>query len=125
MHTVMLWGHDWNKPMSRTKRTISKKAFTFFNYLNTLTVGILIKPQRINSDYSHWLGPDYRHTKVADKFRSPTIVSNHTSHSDIYVLNYTLSGENSFLSADFVAKIPAVPLVLLLTPYPTHGTLSH
>ena len=76
-------------------------------YLWMLILGIIPQQRFIEADYSEWLGPDYLKTQKLPE-TIPTIVANHSSAFDIFILLSILKGKVSFVAA---AKFERVPIL--------------
>lgn len=112
---MLTLGHDFNKPMPKWRREISKTLFVYFSYLNAFAVGLIINTKEVDADYTQWLGKDYKKNKLAEGFRCPTYVANHTGWNDITVMLAAHSGDISFLGGDFIENIPVVRGLMVIS----------
>lgn len=70
-------------------------------------IGMIIRVERKEVDYSKWLGSNYR-TQAKKPQKCATLVSNHTGLSDAFVYLWALDGDLGFFAADFMKNIPII-----------------
>ena len=105
-HYVLYWNVDFKKEIPSWKRKISKKIFAIGGYITLLWIGVITVPKNRDTDYSEWLGPDYKKSKEFKKAgQIPTIVSNHCHFCDSPAILYSTGGEASFVAAHHVENM--------------------
>lgn len=62
--------------------------------LKFLVSGVWINFKKVDCDYSHWLGPDYKE-KYKKGLTAPIVVSNHITHMDPGIV-FSYSGTPCF-----------------------------
>lgn len=113
INMLLTVGHDFNQPMPRWRRTLSKVSFTIIPGLTPLFVGIIYKREKVNVDYSKWLGANYT-TDLKDK-KCPTYICNHTGFMDVPPLLTLTKGDISFLGGEFIKDIPIINRLMVLS----------
>jgi len=84
LHVVML-GHDSSKPATGLRDKMRVFLFKFWNSLIPMMAFMSVSFERIDYDYSYYLGPDYRKTQKLPK-KASTVVANHQSWIDNMIL---------------------------------------
>jgi len=72
---------------------------------------VWVKKRKILSDYSKWLGPDWKIDPVTSFTGASTYVSNHQSFADITVQLSLHSIAPGYVAKDLIRKVPGIGYV--------------
>jgi len=73
---IVLLGHDYRKPLTGLRGWLKHQLYWFFMKNIIFWAFMNVKYEYVDSDYSDYLGKDYKKTQVLPE-KSSTIVSNH------------------------------------------------
>ena len=94
----VLFGHDFRKPLTGTRRKVKEFLYWFFMNVLMLAAFMPVFNRHEEMDYSEYLGPDYKKTQKVPK-TVPTFIANHQAWID----NITLTA-SPHLMAGYAAK---------------------
>lgn len=103
--SIVMCGHKKGTPVHKVRYFIVARMISWGGRACLLCWGFLwIKQERVATDYSKWLGPDYEKTYK----NAGTLVCNHQTFSDILVQLWCIKPAPGFLAKKEIRDIPGL-----------------